>query len=302
MKPQFFEKREVPSLSNQNDFFNTKKDLLNKAITMHFLREGQFEVADIFVKEQEQEAMENNIMVDGSSVKANTNTDTSMAMDEDIELTDAPDYNQIVINGNRQQVSSDEMKEDFVRMYKILDEFKKHNLAPAIHWADQHKKTLDKKGSNLAFELCRLQYLFLFQGNTDDDEMMYDELSVMRRSVAAIQFAREHFHHYSNLHGQEIKELVGAIPFSTNLAESPYASRFYNQSLWDEAIQSFTREYCSILGLSAESPLYIAATAGIISMSTFQKAQQVMSKAVIGAEPDRIMVCLRVYMSKSGLK
>ncbi|KAI5302590.1 hypothetical protein KEM56_000542 [Ascosphaera pollenicola] len=273
---RFFERREVPALTKRDELFSTKKDLLNKAITMHFLREGQFEVADTFVKEQEQEAREQD---DSPDVNG---------FNDDIELTDVPDFNQAA-GGGRQQVSSDNMKEDFIRMYEILDEFKKHNLAPAIEWADHHKKTLDKKGSNLAFELCRLQYLFLFQGNQDNDAMVYDEIAIMRRSVAAIQFAREHFHNYVALHGQEIKELVGAIPFSTNLADSPYASRLHNQSLWDATIQSFTREYCSVLGLSAESPLYIAATAGVISMSTFQKTQAVMSNTVLGGEPDKIM-------------
>ncbi|KAI5289399.1 hypothetical protein KEM54_003925 [Ascosphaera aggregata] len=313
---KLFKHTDVSSLQNKDESFTRHRDLLNKAITMHFLREGRFDVADTFVKEQEQEAKEQqecqqqqqqqqHLTIPGSSAEFPMSID-----DDDIELTDAPcnEYSSTTEGTcGSHTVSSDEVREDFIRMYKILEEFRKHNLAPAIQWTDQHKKVLEKKGSNLAFELCRLQFLYLFQGSSKkaketalqsdnncdcdcDGEEDGDDVSVMQRSIAAIRFARENFHHYAALHSQEIKELVGAIPFSMNIADSPYASKFNNQLLWDETTQSFTREYCSVLGLSAESPLYIAATAGILSLSTFQKAQVVTAKtSSLDSRPNRIM-------------
>src|SRR6266566_8575910 len=41
---------------------------------------------------------------------------------------------------------------------------------------------------------------------------------------------------------------------------------FETKAAFDDAAASFTREFCSLLGLSAESPLYVAATAGTIAL------------------------------------
>jgi len=39
---------------------------------------------------------------------------------------------------------------------------------------------------------------------------------------------------------------------------------------------SFTKEFCSLLGLSADSPLYVAATAGAIALPLLAKARVLM--------------------------
>ncbi|KAK5294429.1 hypothetical protein LTR16_001288, partial [Cryomyces antarcticus] len=59
---------------------------------------------------------------------------------------------------------------------------------------------------------------------------------------------------------------------------SPYAHIFYNGSAWDEVANSFTREFCSLLGLSADSPLYLAATAGAIALPTLLKLENIMKE------------------------
>ncbi|KAI5292316.1 hypothetical protein KEM52_006450 [Ascosphaera acerosa] len=323
---KFFTGKDVPNIHSRDELFSQKKDLLNKAIAMHCLREGQFEVADTFVREQ-QEVAERRLVEkrqhqqqqqqhDGAG-EASVPSPTTGAADGDIELTDAPvpdpappseelvdqpcqpdgSSENTPTAPKQSAVPSDDMREDFVRMYNILEEIRKHNLIPAIRWADRHKKVLEKKGSDLAFQLCKLQYLWLFQGRdavagrqgAGSGSPADDGRSKMQWSIAAIQFARQNFSHYFKLHEQEIKQLVGALPFATNLTTSPYAQQFNHTSLWDEATQSFTREYCSVLGIAAESPLYIAATAGILSLSTFQKTQAVMSKTAIDRGADKLI-------------
>ena len=66
--------------------------------------------------------------------------------------------------------------------------------------------------------------------------------------------------------------------FSPNLADSPYASLFANASAWEDVAASFTREFCSLLGLSADSPLYVAATAGAIALPKMKKYYEMKAK------------------------
>jgi E3 ubiquitin-protein transferase RMND5 len=62
------------------------------------------------------------------------------------------------------------MQEQFLSMYHILGELKDHrNLEPAIEWARDHARDLEVRGSNLEFELCRLQYVNLFLGQDVDN-------------------------------------------------------------------------------------------------------------------------------------
>jgi len=66
-------------------------------------------------------------------------------------------------------IDSEELKvEDilraFLKMYSILDDLKVYNLESAIQWARQNSLQLEQRGSNIEFELCKLQYLWLFHG------------------------------------------------------------------------------------------------------------------------------------------
>jgi len=54
--------------------------------------------------------------------------------------------------------------------------------------------------------------------------------------------------------------------YASNLAGSPYKHIFETDSAFEDVAMSFTREFCSLLGLSAESPLYVAVTAGSIAL------------------------------------
>ena len=61
--------------------------------------------------------------------------------------------------------------------------------------------------------------------------------------------------------------------------ESPYRHLFgRGGAAWDEVAGSFAREFCSLLGLSAESPLYSAATAGAIALPRIMKMQSIMKE------------------------
>ena len=244
--------KDKPLPSNEIDALSPHPALVNRAIYLHLLREGLFSVATTF------------------------NT-------EAIAKTKLPDANaslNSVENGTEHIPKPDkllpaDMEGQFATMYYILSELKdKQNLWPAIAWAREHTEALEKRGSNLEFELCRLQFVHLYQDASADDDYGFPTFGQRR----ALRYARQEFQAFRKRYLHEIQQLMGAMAYCSNLEDSPYRSIFNNTTAWEEVANSFTREFCSMLELSADSPLYIAATAGAIALPTLLKLQNIMQQ------------------------
>lgn len=244
--------KDKPLPSNDIDALALHPTLINRAIYLHLLREGLFDVAATFYTETHtrREEQEANAALTGS--------------DEEFGHPLGVD-----------RFHSQEMQQQFASMYHVLGELKDHrNLEPAITWARDHARDLEVRGSNLEFELCRLQYVNLFLGQDVDN--MSDAL--VDGQMRALDYAKREFQNFRGRYSYEIQQLMGAMAFASNLEESPYHRIFNNTTAWDEVAASFTREFCSLLKLSADSPLYIAATAGAIALPTLQKLQTIMQQ------------------------
>ncbi|EAW08284.1 ubiquitin-protein ligase RMD5 [Aspergillus clavatus NRRL 1] len=240
--------KDKPLPSTEHDALSSQEHLINRAIAMHLLREGQFSVAATFLSEiaEKKVANQDQEMNAGST-------------DNGVTLLDI------------EEVPSDEVRKEFATMYYILHEMEENNnLLPAIHWSRENKEALEARGSNLEFELCRLQFVWLFHGGQDSQD------STPAGRQAALEYARREFQAFLPRYLAEIQQLMGAMAFAPNLQSSPYRAIFNNPSAWTDVAQSFTREFCSLLGLSADSPLYIAATAGAIALPTLLKLQTIM--------------------------
>jgi hypothetical protein len=225
-------------------------DLISRAIGMHFLREGQFSVASTFLNESVQDDSRSPAVL----ISPNQGEPRKM-------------------HAGKDPMRSKALREQFSEMYHILDEMKtSRNLEPATKWARSHRVELEQRGSNLEFDLCRLQFVWLFEQATLQNGLA----GQTSRQMAALAYAKKHFAHFQSRHLKDIRKLIGAMAFCTNLTDSPYKRFFYNENSWGELAASFTREFCSRLGLSAESPVYIAATAGAIALPTLQKLQVIM--------------------------
>ncbi|KAJ5934221.1 hypothetical protein N7466_003768 [Penicillium verhagenii] len=240
---KLFKDRPLPS--TEHDALLQQENLINRAISMHLLREGQFSVAATFLSEiADQKAMDN---------------------PESTPLTPKPPTSLL----DADEVPSSEIRKQFASMYYILQELKeKNNLLPAIEWSRENREALEARGSNLEFELSRLQFVWLFHGRSHD-------LGTSDWQ-AAIQYAQREFQSFAPRYLREVQQLVGAMAYRPNLQGSPYSTIFNNASAWDDVAQFFTREFCSLLGLSADSPLYVAATAGAIALPTLLKLQTIM--------------------------
>lgn len=219
---------------------------------MHLLREGQFGVASTFIGES----------------KARPPNPSSTA--NNAQPYTAEQWEKAFTSG---QMDSGALQQQFAEMYHILHELKQQqNLQPAIAWSRNHSAQLEARGSNLEFELCRLQYVCLFMGHALDGSISDPDQGPLR----AWAYARSEFGAFQSRYSREIQQLIGAMAFWENMGESPYKRTFYNEHAFEEVAGSFTREFCSLLGLSADSPLYIAATAGAIALPTLLKLQSIM--------------------------
>lgn len=227
-----------------DDAMEKQSKLINRAISMHFLREGQFKVASTFLEEANVTSAEHR----GRDEDDDTNMGTAAALtDQDGDMS--MDGEEGVLGGR------------FAEMYSILGEIKAMNLEPAIEWAMQNSAELDARGSNLEFELNKLQYVWLFRSAGDSGG----------GREAAMRYATSHFRRFHHRHLREIGQLSCALVYATNLSASPYYHLFNTDSAFEDMAHSFTREFCSLLGLSAESPLYVAVTAGAIALPRLLK-------------------------------
>ena len=159
------------------------------------------------------------------------------------------------------------LQDKFVEMYQILEAMKvRRDLGPAITWAGLKAPELEKRGSNLEFDLCRLRFVWLFLKGGDYPH-------------EAMDYARDEFPRFQDKHRNEISKHMAAFAFVSTLRESPYGMFFAEpDKMWDDVANSFTKEFCSLLSLSAESPLYLAATAGSIALPTLLKMTSIMKE------------------------
>lgn len=219
---------------------------------MHLLREGQFSVASTFLTD----ATNNPPRVEPKPKTPNAHS----KLKDDLGID---------------SLKSEELRKRFANMYHILHELKnERNLLPAIQWARENSKALETRGSNLEFELSKLQFVWLFIGGSNP----HDPRNLAQCQQQALKYARSEFTGFQARYLKEIQQLSAAMAFSPNLAQSPYHRLFHNEGAWDDLANSFTREFCSLLGLSADSPLYIAATAGAIALPTLLKLQTIMKE------------------------
>ncbi|KAI4088274.1 MAG: hypothetical protein LQ344_006188 [Seirophora lacunosa] len=243
---QKFKDKVLPQMDY--DALSSQPALINRAVAMHLLREGQFSVASTFLseatKDKGSDNMEDDLTMSG--------TEQDLGLDS---------------------LKSESLRKQFANMYHILHEMKnERNLLPAIEWARDKSDELEKRGSNLEFELGKLQFVWLFVGrqNQKGQPKMYEGRQ------HALEYVRQELSHFRPRYLRELQQLCGAIAFCPNLPQSPYRRTFLNNDAWDELAISFTKEFCALLGLSADSPLYIAATAGAIALPHFSKLQVIM--------------------------
>lgn len=172
--------------------------------------------------------------------------------------------------GSPASLDFEPLEAHFTDLYRILDALRSRDLLPAMAWASANASALEAASSNLDFELNRLQFLWLLKGAPANG--LPDDSS--NGLPGALRYARDHFWRFQARHGRQIRALITATLYAPNLSDSPYATLLETAPAFEEAAHSFAREFCSLLRLSAESPLHVATTAGAISLPQLLKYNQ----------------------------
>ena len=262
---------------------------------MHLLREGQFGVASTFIAEVSSKPPRRDFshttpsaiftngdveMIDSSSKDTPWTADFAGVSADPDAMTDSTTFlSEAGASG------AGALQKKFTEMYHILHALRNtHNLEPAISWARQHSEPLELRGSNLEFDLCKLRFVELYNSSDDrsDDAAMTDGGEVgagaMDGPLRALQYARQTFTSFSARYMRETAALLGSLAFSPSLTSSPYSNVFYDSDAWSHVSRSFVREFCGMLGLSEQSPLYTAVTAGGIALPVLEKLERVMGE------------------------
>lgn len=223
---------------------------------MHLLREGHFDVASIFISE----------------VNTAQSPFTEVEASEGLKKGPGHDPNSISWKTDfaPEALKFVALQQQFAEMYHILSELRlNQNLAPAIEWARKHSSQLEARGSNLEYDLCKLQYVSLFRSARPNEG-----------PLSAIAYARRTFTNFPSRYYAQTHALLGALAFGSDLTSSPYASLFSlssNSNTATAAAAAFTTEFCALLSLSSASPLFTAVTAGCIALPTMQKLSQIQA-------------------------
>ncbi|XP_015782971.1 protein RMD5 homolog A isoform X1 [Tetranychus urticae] len=162
----------------------------------------------------------------------------------------------------------EEKKNPFSELNDILAGLKKHNVKPALEWIKANKEKLGDRHTQLEFKLHRLQFIeYLRQGVHKQKEM--------------IEYARQNFQSFADDHEKEMQSLMGSLVFlKSGIAQSPY-SHLLDPINWNEICDIFTRDACSLLGMSVESPLSVTFNAGTIALPALLNLRQVMLQSSV---------------------
>ncbi|XP_018025396.1 E3 ubiquitin-protein transferase RMND5B isoform X1 [Hyalella azteca] len=138
------------------------------------------------------------------------------------------------------------------------------DLQPAMKWALEHSEKLKEKTSSLEFKLHRLAFISLVAGGAQN-------------VTAAIEYARDHFTPFIPNHQSAIQHVMGSLVFMrTGLQGTPY-SGLLQTSQWDDLIRTFTKDACTIMGLSMQCPLAVCISAGCTALPVLLNINQALT-------------------------
>ncbi|XP_022762854.1 protein RMD5 homolog A-like [Durio zibethinus] len=153
------------------------------------------------------------------------------------------------------------IRSHFLEMYQILEALKVKNLEPALNWIIANREKLNQNGSTLELKLHRLQFVEIIQKGTKAD---------------ALSYARTHLAPFASLHTNEFQKLVVCIIWVGKLDRCPHAE-LMSPTHWEEFTEEITQQFCSLVGLSYQSPLSVAIAAGVEGLPTLLKLANVMA-------------------------
>ncbi|KAI4299205.1 hypothetical protein L6164_032685 [Bauhinia variegata] len=153
------------------------------------------------------------------------------------------------------------LRSQFFEMHQILQAMRVRNLQPALVWVSANREKLIQIGSNLELKLHTLQFVEVLQNGSRAD---------------ALKYARTYLAPFASLHKDEFQKLMGCLLYAGRIESSPY-SELRNPIHWEMMTEELSRQFCTLLGQSYESPLSVAVAAGVQGLPTLLKLAIVMA-------------------------
>jgi len=196
-----------------------------------------------------------------------------------------------------------EAYEALARVHEVIAAaMERRELGPACRWAAEHREGLRRLGSNLEFQLARLQFLVLLTGEIlgsepgegvvdmemedakeeeEEGESKHERGRKRTRDSVALAFARQHLAPFAvpgGGHVEQVRTLMGCLLYAGRLDRSPYQD-LLSPELWEEAMEALHTEGCRLLGLPVESPLSVCYRASLRALGPLAKMRQVVQNS-----------------------
>lgn len=144
----------------------------------------------------------------------------------------------------------------FSQLYLFLNELSHFQLDKVIDWCHENHSKLVELGSDIEYQMHILKFIQIF---------LKDQFSGMK-------FARENFPKFGFNHLEPIANFITEV--SINGLDSLVK---YYETGFHQLSGNFIQIFCSIQGLSSESPLYSTLIASILSLPNFIKFNKLIT-------------------------
>lgn len=159
---------------------------------------------------------------------------------------------------------AEDKKEPFMELHRILGALRMNDLDPALCWAHTHAVKLREMNSSLEFKLHRLKFINLIKEGPS-------------AQLAALYYSKN-FEKFADQHARDIQILMGSLLFLRHGIQNSSYSHLLSTIYWDEICDIFTRDACTLMGMSMESPLSVSIKAGCIALPPLLNIKQVMQQ------------------------
>lgn len=156
---------------------------------------------------------------------------------------------------------SSDLLDQFSVMYSIVKSIQNQDLTLAIGWAIAKRRQLLDHGSNMEFILHKVEFIRILQEENND--------------LKALAYAQTNMSYFGERYLPEISKLITSVLYYRSGYTSPYRKLFEVPS-YDKLSWLFAAEFCSLMGLSPESPIYLAVLAGTMALPVLAKMGAVM--------------------------
>jgi len=178
-----------------------------------------------------------------------------------------------------------EQKEPFLELNQILEALKARDLGPALDWVKSNRDALNMRGTTLLFTQAGGRQSVQQKSSLELrlHKLKFVDLLRQGSKMEAIKYARQNFPSFVYGQEREVQNLMGAVMYSGHqLEQSPYG-QLLSPAQWQETADLFLRDACALLGLSVESPLTVAVTAGCKALPALLNIKQVMQQRQVSA-------------------